>query len=120
TPERLPARRPIGAVPNVCDGVGSFEAGWNRERQHCHAAAYTGTEMSLGGESFDRWLTASVFFHGALFTFVIFSPNLFPAFQSTWCSHTGGSGCINVKIVGTVSSVVPLPRLEVVQEQACA
>jgi len=75
--------------------------------------------MTFEGERFDRWLAASVFFHGALFTFVIFSPNLFPAFQSSWGSPTGGSGGINVKIVGNVSGV-PLARPEVVQEQAPA
>src|SRR5438034_6770899 len=76
--------------------------------------------MTFEGERFDRWLFASVFFHGALFTLVIFSPKLFPAFPSTWGSPTGGSGGINVKIVGNVSSGVPLPRPEVVQEQAPA
>ena len=76
--------------------------------------------MTFEGERFDRWLFASVFFHGALFTLVIFSPKLFPAFQSNWGSPTGGSGGINVKIVGNLSSGVPLPRPEVVQEQAPA
>ena len=76
--------------------------------------------MTFGRERFDGWLAASVFFHGALFTFVIFSPNLFPAFQSSWGSPAGGSGGINVKIVGNVSSGVPLARPEVVQEQAPA
>src|SRR3989454_4478052 len=75
--------------------------------------------MTFGGERFDRWLTASVFFHGALFTFVIFSPSRLPAFQSSWGSPAGGSGGINVKIVGNVSGV-PLARPEVVQEQAPA
>jgi len=75
--------------------------------------------MTFGRERFDGWLAASVFFHGALFTFVIFSPNLFPAFQSSWGSPAGGSGGINVKIVGNVSGV-PLARPEVVQEQAPA
>src|SRR6266516_1375693 len=75
--------------------------------------------MCFGGERFDRWLTASVFFHGALFTLVIFSPKLFPAFQSSWGSRSGGSGGINVKIVGNVSGV-RLPRPEVVQEKAPA
>ena len=74
--------------------------------------------MTFEGERFDRWLFASVFFHGALFTLVIFSPKLFPAFQSNWGSSTGGSGGINVKIVG--NSGVPLPRPEVVQEHAPA
>src|SRR5213594_2326985 len=76
--------------------------------------------MTFEGERFDRWLFASVFFHGALFTLVIFSPKLFPAFPANWGSPTGGSGGINVKIVGNVSSGVPLPRPEVVQEQAPA
>src|SRR5205823_905217 len=76
--------------------------------------------MTFEGERFDRWVFASVFFHGALFTLVIFSPKLFPAFQSNWGSLTGGSGGINVKIVGNVSSGVPLPRPEVVQEKAPA
>ena len=76
--------------------------------------------MTFEGERFDRWLFASVFFHGALFTLVIFSPKLFPALPANWGSPTGGSGGINVKIVGNVSSGVPLPRPEVVQEQAPA
>jgi protein TonB len=75
--------------------------------------------MTFEGERFDRWLAASVFLHGALFTFVIFSPNLFPAFQSNWGTPTGGSGGINVKIVGSVSGV-PLPTPAVVQEKAPA
>ena len=75
--------------------------------------------MTFEGETFDRWLAASVFLHGALFTLVIFSPGLFPAFQSNWGSPTGGSGGISVKVVGNVSGV-PLARPEVVQEQAPA
>ena len=75
--------------------------------------------MTFAGERFDRWLFASVFFHGALFTFVIFSPGLFPSFQSNWGSSTGGAGGINVKIVGNVSGV-PLPTPEVVAENAPA
>src|SRR5437867_6481004 len=75
--------------------------------------------MTFGGERFDRWLTASVFFHGALFTLVIFSPKLFPAFQARSGPPAGGSGGINVKIAGNVSGV-PLARSEVVQEEAPA
>jgi len=75
--------------------------------------------MTLAGEKFDRSIVASVFFHAALFTLVIFSPKLFPAFQLNWGSPTGGSGGINVKVVGSVSGV-PLPTPEVVQEKAPA
>src|SRR5215467_16328238 len=75
--------------------------------------------MTFEGEKFDRWVGASLFFHGALFTFIIFSPNLFPAFQSNWGSTSGGAGGINVKIVGSVSGI-PLPTPEVVQEDAPA
>src|SRR5437016_12589628 len=64
--------------------------------------------MTLQGERLDRWLVASVFLHGALFTLVIFSPKLFPSFQSNWGSATGGAGGINVKIVSNASGV-PLP-----------
>jgi len=75
--------------------------------------------MTFEGEKFDRWVGASLFFHGALFTFIIFSPNLFPAFQSNWGSTSGGTGGINVKIVGSVSGI-PLPKPEVVEEKAPA
>jgi protein TonB len=75
--------------------------------------------MTFQGERLDRWLVASVFLHGALFTLVIFSPKLFPSFQSNWGSPTGGAGGINVKIVGSISGV-PLPTPEVVQPNAPA
>jgi len=75
--------------------------------------------MTFQEERFDRWLIASVFLHGVLFTLAIFSPGLFPAFQSNWGSPTGGAGGINVKIVGSVSGI-PLPTPEVVQEEAAA
>src|SRR5438876_3057345 len=75
--------------------------------------------MTVAAERFDRWLVASVFFHAAVFTFVIFSPKLFPSFQSNWGSASGGSGGINVKIAGSVSGV-PLPTPDVVQENAPA
>jgi protein TonB len=75
--------------------------------------------MTLEGERFDRWLVASAFFHAALFAFAIFSPNLFPAFQSNWGSASGGAGGINVKIAGSVSGVA-LPTPPVVQENAPA
>ena len=75
--------------------------------------------MTFAGEKFDRSIVASVFLHGALFTLVIFSPKLFPAFQVNWGSPNGGSGGMNVKIVGSVSGV-PLPTPEVTQEKAPA
>src|SRR5215469_13996911 len=75
--------------------------------------------MTFEGERFDRWVVASVFLHGALFTFVIFSPRLFPSLGANWGSATGGSGGINVKIVGNLSGV-PLPTPEVVQPNAPA
>jgi protein TonB len=75
--------------------------------------------MTFEGERLDRWLGASLFFHAALFAFVIFSPNLFPAFQSNWGSTSGGAGGINVKIVGSVSGI-PLPTPDVVQQKAPA
>jgi periplasmic protein TonB len=75
--------------------------------------------MTFQGERFDRWLVASVCLHGALFTLVIFSPKLFPSFQSNWGSPAGGAGGINAKIVDSISGV-PLPKPEVVQEKAPA
>jgi len=75
--------------------------------------------MTLAGERFDRWIVASVFLHCALFMLVIFSPKLFPAFQSNWGSPNGGSGGINVKIAGSDSGV-PLPTPVVTQEKAPA
>src|SRR6185503_8278472 len=64
--------------------------------------------MTAEGERLDRWLVASVLLHGALFTFAIFSPKLFPAFGPNWGSPTGGTGGISVKIVGSASNI-PLP-----------
>jgi protein TonB len=75
--------------------------------------------MTLAGERFDRSVVASLFLHAALFTLVIFSPKFFPEFQLSWGSPTGGSGGINVKVVGSLSGV-PLPTPEVVQEKAPA
>ena len=74
--------------------------------------------MTFEGERFDRWVVVSVLFHAALFALVIFSPGLFPAFQSNWGSESGGAGGINVKIVG--SSGIPLPTPQVVQKDAPA
>ena len=75
--------------------------------------------MNFEGERFDRWVVASVFFHAGLFALVIFSPGLFPAFQSNWGSASGGAGGINVKIVGSASAI-PLPTPDVVQKDAPA
>src|ERR1700733_8306259 len=75
--------------------------------------------MTLEGERFDRFVFASVFLHGALFVFVILSPKLFPSFGPAWGSPTGGSGGIQVKVVGNLSGV-PLPAPAVVQENAPA
>jgi periplasmic protein TonB len=76
--------------------------------------------MKNEGEKFDRWLFVSAIFHGVLFTLVILSPTLFPTSgDASWGSNTGGSGGINVKIVGTVSGV-SLPSPEVVKEDAAA
>jgi protein TonB len=70
-------------------------------------------------ERFDRSLLASVLLHGALFTLVVFSPNLFPTSGINWGSSTGGSGGVNVKIVGSLSGVA-LPAPAVVQPEAPA
>jgi len=75
--------------------------------------------MTFQGERFDRWLVGSLFFHAALFTLVIFSPRLFPSFQSNWGSATGGAGGMSVKIVGSVSGIA-LPTPQAVQENAPA
>src|SRR5215471_19954120 len=75
--------------------------------------------MTLRDERFDRFVVASVLLHGALFTLVIFSPNLFPSTGPSWGSQSGGSGGVNVKLVGNVSGV-PLPTPAVVQPNAPA
>src|SRR5882672_4208973 len=83
------------------------------------ATARDDLEMTLEAERLDRWILASVVLHGALFTLLIFSPNLFPMQQANWGSATGGAGGINAKIVDSVSGI-PLPSPEVVQEGAAA
>jgi protein TonB len=75
--------------------------------------------MTLEGERFDRFVVASVFLHGALFAFVILSPKLFLSFGPAWGSPTGGSGGIQVKVVGNLPGV-PLPAPAVVQDNAPA
>jgi protein TonB len=77
--------------------------------------------MTVEGERFDRWVVASVFFHAALFAFVIFSPKLFPNLAPNWGgSAASGPSAISAKIVSNVSSGVPLPTPEVVNETAPA
>jgi TonB family protein len=75
--------------------------------------------MTAEGDRLDRGLVGSVLLHGAVFTFVLFSPKLFPAFGPNWGSPTGGSGGISVKIVGSASNI-PLPTPAVVREDAPA
>src|SRR4051812_12141603 len=75
--------------------------------------------MTFERERFDRFVVASMFLHGALLAFIVLSPKLFPSFGTNWGSTTGGSGGIQVKVVGSVSGV-PLPTPEVVQENAPA
>jgi protein TonB len=75
--------------------------------------------MTVNSERFDRWIFTSVALHGALFTFVLFAPNIFPSQAESWGDPTGGAGGINVKIVGAVSGVA-LPSPEVVRENAVA
>jgi TonB family protein len=76
--------------------------------------------MTFEEEKLDRWLFASVFLHGALFTLVIFSPKLFPTLGANWGSKSGGPVGTSVKIVSSMSSGVPLPTPEVVTEDAPA
>src|SRR5206468_3345752 len=62
----------------------------------------------------------SLLLHGALFAVLLFSPTLFPMRgDASWGSATGGTGGINVRIVGSVSGV-PLPSPAVVREDAAA
>src|SRR5215831_2066498 len=75
--------------------------------------------MTFEGERFDRWLLASVFLHGALFVFIVFSPKFFPNVTPSWGSQSGGTGGISAKIVSNVSGV-SLPAPEVVTENAPA
>src|SRR5262249_24098467 len=107
-----------GTLPDICDCFGSSEVCRHRECEH-RDTAIAGKEMTFETERLDRWLVASVFFHAGLFALVIFSPGLFPAFQSNWGSASGGAGGINVKIVGSASGI-PLPTPDVVQKDAPA
>src|SRR5215813_1124587 len=75
--------------------------------------------MTLRDERFDRFVVASVLLHGGLFTLVFFSSNLFPSVGPTWGSQSGGSGGVQVKLVGNVSGV-PLPTPAVVEPTAPA
>ena len=76
--------------------------------------------MRLDGERFDRWVMTSVLLHGAIALLVVFSPGIFPmGGDASWGSNTGGTGGINVKIVGSVSGL-PLPSPEVVRDGAVA
>jgi TonB family protein len=76
--------------------------------------------MTLEEEKLDRWLFASVLLHGAVFTLVVFSPQLFPTLGPNWGSQSGGPVGTSVKIVSNISSGVPLPSPEVVTEDAPA
>ncbi len=67
----------------------------------------------------DKWLFASALLHGALASLVIFSPQLFPGSVQGWGSATGGSGGIDVRIVGSVAGLA-LPSPEVVRENVPA
>ncbi|MBI2149195.1 MAG: TonB family protein [Acidobacteria bacterium] len=78
-----------------------------------------GGPMTTESEKLDRWLVMSVALHGLLFTALIFAPGIFPGESVPWGSATGGSGGIDVKIVGSISGV-PLPQPEVVEENAAA
>ena len=75
--------------------------------------------MTLEGERIDRWIVASVLLHGALFTFLILSPRLFPDFGPSWGSAHGGPTGINVKIAGSASAI-PLPAPIAARENAPA
>jgi len=75
--------------------------------------------MTVQNERLDRSVVASLILHGALFTAVVFSPKFFPSTGANWGSTNGGSGGINVKIVGSVSGVA-LPTPTVVREEAPA
>ena len=76
--------------------------------------------MTYQEERLDRWLVASVFLHGAVFTFIILSPNFLPKFGPQWGDPKGSPSIgINAKIAGSISGV-PLPTPEVVQENAPA
>jgi len=75
--------------------------------------------MTLEGDRFDRGFVGSVLLHGAIFSFVLLSPKIFNMSSFNWGDPTGGSGGISVKIVGAASSI-PLPRPEVVREEAAA
>lgn len=75
--------------------------------------------MTLEVERINRGLVMSFILHGALFAFVILSPNLFPNRGDSWGSATGGSGGIDVKIVSTVAGLA-LPSPEVVTKDVPA
>jgi periplasmic protein TonB len=75
--------------------------------------------MTAEGDRIDRGIIGSIVLHGALFTIVFVSPNIFPSFGPQWGSPEGGSGGISVKVVGSVSGVA-LPTPPVVTETAPA
>ncbi len=75
--------------------------------------------MTLDTGRIDRWIYASVALHGMLLALVIFMPRLFPGAISNWGSQSGGSGGIDVKIVGSVAGVA-LPSPEVVRDNVPA
>lgn len=77
--------------------------------------------MTAPGERLDRFLVASVFLHGALFTLVLLSPRLFPSLGANWGSeNAGGDAGISVKIVASAPGGIALPAPPVVNETAPA
>lgn len=70
-------------------------------------------------EKLDRWIVASVGLHVAVVLGVFVAPSLFQAKGTSWGSSTGGSGGVNVRIVGSMSGL-PLPAPVVATDDAVA
>lgn len=70
-------------------------------------------------DRFQGGVVGSVILHAALFGLVIVSPKFFHTIAPAWGSPTGGSGGVNVKIVGNLSGVA-LPTPPVTQPEAPA
>jgi periplasmic protein TonB len=76
--------------------------------------------MTAERDRLDSFVVASVLLHAGLFTLIALSPKLFPSFGPNWGTKTGGAEAgIAVKIAGS-SSAIPLPKPEVVNENAPA
>jgi protein TonB len=75
--------------------------------------------MTSQDDRLEGGLVGSVLLHAGLFTLIVLSPKLFLNLGPNWGSKTGGADGISVKVVSSMSGI-PLPKPEVVQEDAPA